>query len=201
MTHSSHKKQSASAVPVPVSIESKIPVGIEPSESDLSEVLSSASDDSVLTNKESWILRWGIFGCICIVGATLLIVTYRLTLSQWESGSAVKEQMMQEKSIVSMSPTPSHVPFDRSGIAVYVVNASGVAGRARTMVDALMKYGYQDGGVETAPVQEQTVVYVSGDIQVHSADIQKDIATNGISGEVKMLEGKSHTVKIILGTK
>lgn len=202
MTQRSPKKHIAGAVTAPTMSEIQVPVSVEPSEHELSEVLSTAADDSVLTNRETWMFRWGIFGSICLVGLTCIVITYRLTLAQWESGSTVDKQQFGNSPVITIAPTPSSASFDRSGITVRVINASGVAGRARTVLDALLKRGYQDGGVETAPIQKQTVVYVSADSQLHSGDILQDILTDAdIRVEAPKIEGQSQTVKIILGTQ
>lgn len=182
-----------------MSDQNDIPIAAAPSNFELHQVVSAASDGSALTNYEMWIWRWGIFGCLCLIGCTLIVLVYRLNLSRWETVSSAPATIQVD---ATRYPTPSSVNFDRTSIEVRVVNASGIAGRAKTVRDALVKRGYRDGGIESADELGESSVTVTSDIQSFLTDIQRDIfLDSGISAAAEIYTGKNHAITIILGAR
>lgn len=200
-----HTAAIGSLQPKTTSVSDPVPFGIAPTDNELRDVLSTSSDDGELTVRDMWIYRWGVFGCVCLAGVAIVLVTYRLTLTRWESeGSTTASSIAQTGTMLpTASPTPSPIVLDRAKIKVHIVNATGVAGRARALMDTLVKQGYTDNGVETgAEILSRSVLYTPQDVQESISIIRQDI---GLGIDIEHMDTQIHEEKnmitIILGTQ
>lgn len=180
---------------------SSVPIGVAPSDDELATVVSMSTDDSATMHQDAWMYRWGIFVLICLIGATLIIATYRLMLSRWESDPPSSSPVT---TVVQHTPTPMQVAFDRSQVRVHVINATGITGKAKSVMDKAVTLGYTDGGVETAgKTVSKTEIFIGYTVSAYTDGIQKDAAflldRAAIPVMAETIDHPSFDIRIILG--